>query len=134
VARGHGVGRRERSGRLHSDLNNNSLAALVEARKKAGISKRSLPDVGRTLPFVAKYEGREARRTIVAVRRVRTRATRRVNKLCRRLRCVLVVFPKSGGTGAKCAMVAPVRLARDRGGFGFVAPIRLCELAHAYAS
>jgi hypothetical protein len=91
-------------------------------------------EVAAAQSLVAKSAGRAARPTIVAVRRVRPRATRRINESCRRLRYVLVVISKGGGTGAKCAMVAPVRLARDRGGFGFVAPIGLCELARAYTS
>jgi len=47
---------------LFPDLYDKSLAALVEARKKAGVTQAQLAaKLGRPQSFVAKYEGRERR-------------------------------------------------------------------------
>jgi transcriptional regulator with XRE-family HTH domain len=47
---------------LFPDLYDKSLAALVEARKKAGVTQTQLAvKLGRPQSFVAKYEGRERR-------------------------------------------------------------------------
>jgi ribosome-binding protein aMBF1 (putative translation factor) len=49
------------------DLYDRTLARLVEARKRAGITQTQLAvKLGRTQSFVAKHEGREARPAIVA--------------------------------------------------------------------
>jgi transcriptional regulator with XRE-family HTH domain len=47
---------------LFPDLYDRTLARLVEARKKAGITQTQLAvKLGRPQSFVAKYEGRERR-------------------------------------------------------------------------
>jgi transcriptional regulator with XRE-family HTH domain len=47
---------------LFPDLYDRTLAHLVEARKKAGVTQAALAEMlGRPQSFVAKYEGRERR-------------------------------------------------------------------------
>ena len=47
---------------LFPDLYDRTLARLVEARKKAGVTQTQLAvKLGRPQSFVAKYEGRERR-------------------------------------------------------------------------